>query len=197
MRKLMTLTIVMILAAAISVSAQDVKPFNLYFGAGASSPSGDWNDFYGMGFHGMAGLGFKASPAFEIIPKLEYHAFGPDKDAYTALYQLGGETYTEGGNTKAFMFGADTRLSFGAPIAPTKPFVQAGLGFANVSLSDIKTDLATYSANSETKLYYSFGGGLEFAAGPSMKLFFMGRYVSIQTEGSSLSMLPISVGLRF
>jgi hypothetical protein len=49
---------------------------------------------------------------------------------------------------------------------------------------------------SETKLAFGAGGGILFSIG-TMHAFLEGRYMSVQTSGSSLTFLPVTLGLMF
>ena len=83
-------------------------------------------------------------------------------------------------------------------MAPTKPFVLGGVGLATLSVSDLEGVGITIPFDiSETKLYFEFGGGVEFKMGPTMNLFLMGRYVNVTSEGEATAFIPISVGLKF
>ena len=82
----------------------------------------------------------------------------------------------------------DLTLAFRDRAAKVRPYVLGGLGIYNADLGG--------SAGSETKLAFGFGGGILFGVG-TMHAFLEGRYMSVQTSGSSLNFLPISLGLMF
>ena len=179
---------------AMSASAGAPNPFSIYAGGAVSMPSSDgFNTGWGMGWHGMAGAGYKLAPKFQVVGKLEYHNFSSD---------LAGLPI-DGGNTKITMFGTDGRYSFGLPAAPITPYFFGGLGMAHVTWDEYSgTDLLTASINeflpiSQDKMYYNFGAGVDLKTGPAWSLFAQGRYVSISTDGEAWSFIPVTVGLKF
>jgi opacity protein-like surface antigen len=73
-----------------------------------------------------------------------------------------------------------------------KPYVLAGGGFYNVKITIPSQTVDT----SESKFAYAFGAGLNVGVGP-LHAFVEGRYVSIQTSGTSTKFIPATVGLQF
>lgn len=190
------LTAVCVIAFAFGVSAQVPTPFSLYAGGALSLPNApdDFKDSFKTGFHGLVGLGYKMGPGFQLVGKAEYHKFAFD---FTGLSGL------DGGDSKMWMFGGDGRLAFGLPAAPIKPFVFGGVGLASIKYDDFGGNVTLATArndalpDTQNKVYYNIGAGVELKAGPSFSLFAQGRYVSIATEGNSTSFIPITVGLKF
>lgn len=188
--KTLTVILSLMLLAVAGVSAQSVKPFSLYVGAGGSVPSGDFGDAYKFGFHAVGGVGFKIMPALELVPKVEFHAFSIDKSNYLGT--------VDGGNARVLMFGGDVRYAFPLPTPGMKPFILGGIGFANLSQSDLTLDgIQQPSSESTTKFYFNVGGGLEFGAGPVMSLFVQARYVSVSTDLIKSNYIPVTVGIKF
>jgi opacity protein-like surface antigen len=187
--KKLTVLLCFVLLAVTAVSAQNVKPFNFYLGAGGSVPSGDFGNGYKFGYHAMFGFGFKMMPSLELVPKVEFHAFPLDKSGFTGTIS--------GGNTSALMFGGDVRYSFPLPTPTLKPYALAGIGLASFHVSEMTWDNVTWPSGSTSKMYYNIGAGVEFAAGPAMSLFVQARYVSISTDQYKSNYIPITVGLKF
>ncbi len=182
------LSFAVMLCLAAFVSAQDVKPIDIYIGGGVSLPNAPdfFKDYWKTGYHGLAGVGFKAFPGFSLVGNAEYHTFPIDAEG------------VEGGNFNTFLFTVNGRLALGVPAAPLKPFILGGIGLANVSISDITAGDKTFEfLGSETDLCFSIGGGLEFKAGPAAAIFVQGRYVIINTEGDAITYIPITVGFKF
>jgi opacity protein-like surface antigen len=190
--KKLVLVALLVFAIATGVSAKS----SIYIGGGISLPSGDAGDLYKTGFGAGIGIGFPVAPNFQIIPKVEFNTFAVD----LGILDVAGVTH-EGGSLSAFMFGADGRYSIGLPEAKVKPFFLGGLGMAIASVSDFTVSGGGESISvpgvSETKLYFNFGAGIEFAVSPTMNAFLQGRYVSIMTEGSSITFMPFTIGLKF
>lgn len=109
-----------------------------------------------------------------------------------------GQTKHDGGLT------GDTKIAGGmasvvyglAPsTASARPFVTGGLGFYNV-----KTEFTGpgASSDSETKVGFGVGAGVMFKLGTGgMRAVVATRFTSVSTSGSSLTFLPITVGLSF
>ncbi|MCK4856721.1 MAG: porin family protein, partial [candidate division Zixibacteria bacterium] len=190
------LTAVCVIAFAFGVSAQVPTPFSLYAGGALSLPNApdDFKDSFKTGYHGLVGLGYKMGPGFQLVGKAEYHKFA---------FDFAGLSGVDGGDSKMWMFGGDGRLAFDLPAAPIKPFAFVGIGIANIKQSEFGGNVTLATAlndalpDTQNKVYYNIGAGVELKAGPSFNLFVQGRYVSIATEGNSTSFIPITVGLKF
>ena len=190
------LTAVCVIAFAFGVSAQVPTPFSLYAGGALSLPNAPdgFKDSFKTGFHGLVGLGYKMGPGFQLVGKAEYHKFAFD---FTGLSGV------DGGDNKMWMFGGDGRLALGLPAAPIKPFAFVGIGIANIKQSEfggnpsLASSITPSFPESQNKIYYNLGGGVELKFGPSFNLFVEGRYVSIATEGDKTTFVPITVGLKF
>lgn len=195
MRKF-TLTLLVLFGVAAIAGAQVPSPFSFYGGGLLSFPNEPtgFKDAYNNGFHGMAAVGYKAAPIAQLVGKVEYHHFGFDTD------QLDG---VSSGAQSVWMYGADLRIGLNIPASPIKPYVLGGLGMARVSFAQFEgTDLAlTTAMNSslpdpQSKLYYNFGGGLEFKLAPMASFFAQLRYVRISTDNEPTSYVPLTVGLK-
>lgn len=179
----------LVLALAAGAGAQDAaKKMNFYLGAGLGLPMSDFGDAYKMGLHGTGAVGFVVAPGFSILGKVEYHTFSIDDQ---------GASNVDGGSFNALMFGGAGRYNFQTASGKMSPFLMGGLGMANGKVSDLTIGDTKYTFDSETKLYFEFGGGVDIAAGQAMSLFIQGRYVSIQTDDVSTSFIPVTVGLKF
>ncbi|MEA1979672.1 MAG: outer membrane beta-barrel protein [candidate division Zixibacteria bacterium] len=198
--KKVVFTIIMVLVFAFGANAQVPtvpSPFSFYGGGAVSIPASPdgFDATYKTGWHGMAGVGYKIAPKFQVIGKLEYHNFGTDLDALAL----------SGGNEKYAMFGADTKFTPNLPSIPFSPFVFGGVGMAHIAFDDFTSDTDPLSASvmnaaipdAQNKLYWNFGAGFDVKAGKVWSLFVQGRYVSVATEGESTTFIPFTVGLKF
>ena len=204
--KTLQITLALVLVLAMGASAQlPSKPFNVYVGAGITLPDQPdrFKDVYNMGLHGTAGLGLNVAPMIQLVGKLGYHGFGMDKDDYGSIEAVAG---VDGGTFTVFTYGVDARISIGAPLVPVKPFGFVGLGMASLVISEITADTNPLSEWSSSKLYYNFGGGLEFKTGPALTFFIQAAYISIAGDTDAkafggtdnrIVMIPISLGLKF
>lgn len=202
MKKLFLTLIALLVMSAVSMAqvGRPGSPVSWYAGAALSMPTSPqgFTDGWKLGLHGMVGAGFNVAPKIQMVGKIEYHKFGYDFDAANI-------SNAEGGGINTWMFGVDGKMNLGAPAVPMKPYVLGGLGIASLKFNEYTstdTALAT-SLNSGTtgetmsKVYFNFGGGVEFPMGPKTCFFVQARYVSIATEGSSTAFIPLTVGLKF
>ena len=147
------------------------------FGAGASVPTGDFGDAYKVGWLAQVVAGI-TGPTGVIGGRVNGSITRHNHD-------------TLNDNT-AKLVGAmgDLVFSPGAAEAKVRPYVLGGIGFQNVKFESGPVE------NSVTELAYNFGAGLSISTGRA-KLFLEGRWLSVQTDPSSASLIPISIGLRF
>ncbi len=203
MKRTPFLIITLLLVFAMTASAQvPQKPFNIYLGGGLTMPSSPdyFKDTHKKGFHAMGGLGFNAYPFIQLVGHVEYFSVAMDWDELRTLEGLG-TAAIEGGRRNFWLFGADARFAIGPPASPIKPFVFAGAGLARISQTDIETglpavDLLAFTAETENKLYWNVGGGVEFNVVPMITLFLQGRMVSIKQDDENFVMIPITLGIK-
>ena len=188
-------TMAIILVFAAGATAQVSTPVSLYLGGALSVPaSSEFNAGFQMGYHGLASVGYKLGPNFQVAGKLEYHNFFFDLADFMGI---------DGGDTKVWMYGVDGRYSLGLPAIPLKPFLVAGTGIARMSWDEFEGTSLTASILNEvipdpvSKVYFNVGGGLELKTVPSFSLFVQARYVRVATDNVSTSFIPISLGLKF
>lgn len=184
---------VALLATAALVTPQTqaqepVKSVSFMLGAGIGMPTGDLSDGWKMGFHGTGRVGFEVAPKIDILAGLDYHLF-PIDDM--------GDASVDGGTLSTLNIGGDAKLNLGTPEMSANPFLLGGFGMAIYTISDLTYDdpglgTVTVSFSSETDLFIEIGGGVEFN-----QFFLEGRYVNIFSEGSSISYIPFSLGVKF
>ena len=165
-------------AAAVPASAQARGYVGL--GGGLSIPTGDFGDSFKMGWLGQLIAGITAPSG----------RFGGRIDGMYARHSL--DDVDEGSTT---MLGANGDLVFspGSADARVRPYLLGGVGFYNV-----KGEVGDVEFDGVTDFAYNFGAGIRFGGGGGRMSFFVeGRYISIQTEGSSTGFIPISVGIRW
>jgi hypothetical protein len=182
------LVVFAIVLLALSAGAAESKHMPVYIGAGFSVPTGDAGDGWNVGFHGQVGFGIAAGPRIEIIPTVGYHTFALDKQGTTV----------SGGGLSVLMFGGDCKISFVDARQKTAPYILGGLGVGNAKISDVTIPgYGTLSGDSETKVYFNFGAGVDIGTASSTAFFVQGRFVSVSTSGSAITYIPLTVGLRF
>ncbi|MEW6413066.1 MAG: outer membrane beta-barrel protein [Candidatus Zixiibacteriota bacterium] len=185
---------------AVGASAQVPSPISVYIGGALSVPSsGNFNAGWQMGYHGMAGVGYKLSKNLMLSGKIEHHTF---------FFDLADFFGVDGGDTKVWMYGIDGRYTLNLPAIPLKPYVKAGSGIAKISWQEFEsTDPSTtltaavlnagITEASASKVYFDIGGGIELKAIPAFGLFAEARYVSVATDGERMSFVPMTIGLKF
>lgn len=200
MKKLILTVLALLVMSAVSMAQVGTpgSPVSWYAGGFLSLPTSPegFSEGWKLGFHGMGGAGFNVAPKIQMIGKVEYHKFGADGESFGPG--------VEGGSFNALMFGVDGKFNLGVPAAPMKPYVLGGLGIASMKFSEFETSdtaLATSlnqgTGESQSKVYFNFGGGLEFGMGPKTSWFVQARYVSVATEGSATTYIPLTLGLKF
>jgi len=198
MKKILTILAILLAFGAVASAQTPSMPVSIYAGGALSIPTGPdyFKTAFKNGFHGSLGIGYDVNPMFELVGKVEYHAFKFDFDQAYSDYS--------GGTNKMWMFGGDVKFSPSLPAMPVKPYLLGGLGFANIKQSEFKgpTSLALSILNSaiyddQTKLYWNMGAGFTLMASPVFSLYAQARYVNIATEGDTSSFIPITVGVKF
>jgi hypothetical protein len=153
--------------------AQPTEGVRFGVGGGIILPMGDYGTVDKAGWHVMGLIQFPISQS-------------PIHLRFDALY--GSTSHKSGfgpGSTKLTGATADLLYHLGDRHSSVRPYVMGGLGFFNVS-----------DGSSTSKFAFGLGGGILFGVG-TMHAFLESRYMSIQTSGSSLTFLPISLGLMF
>jgi hypothetical protein len=142
-------------------------------GGGVILPTGDYGTLDKAGWHV---LGLIQLPISQSAIHLRFDA----------LYGSTSHKSTVGpGNTKLTGGTADLLYHLGTRAASVRPYIMGGLGIFDVS-----------DGSSTSKFAFGLGGGILFGVG-TMHAFLEGRYISVQTSPSSLTFIPISVGLMF
>jgi len=153
--------------------AQPTEGIRFGVGGGITLPTGDYGTADKAGWHVMGLIQLPISQS-------------PIHLRFDALY--GSTSHKSGfgsGNTKLTGATADLLYHLGDRRASVRPYVLGGLGIFDVS-----------DGSSTSKFAFGLGGGILFGVG-TMHAFLEGRYISVQTSPSSLTFIPISVGLMF
>lgn len=165
------------LVAAVSTAAeaqQASKGLGVY--GGIALPMGDFGD--------AAELGFLIGGQYSIPLQ---NALGLRFNADWSRFGL-----PDGFDGSWTMLGAMANLTYNIETGTgLKPYLLGGLGFYNTKL-----DIDGLGSDDSSDLAFNIGAGYNFTAG-GRSLFTEIRYVSIQGEGDALTMLPITIGIRF
>jgi hypothetical protein len=159
-------------APALQAQAQPTEGIRFGTGGGLIVPIGNYADVDKTGWNvlGVIQLPLSHSPL---------HL------RFDALY---GSTAHKVGSGKTNLFGATGGVLYhlGDRSASVRPYINGGLGLFN----------ADGGGGSQTKLAFAGGAGILFGIG-TLHAFLEGRYVSVQTSGSSISFIPITLGVMF
>jgi opacity protein-like surface antigen len=169
------LAVAIALCAAMPLRAQLIQRtegFRFGLGLGATLPMGDYGDLDKMGINilGVFETPIANSPLYLRADGI-YSSTSHDGSS--------GSTGILGGTASAL-------YHFSAPAAQARPYVLGGLGIYNVDPG----------SGSQTKIGYGLGGGVTFNIG-GLSAFAEARYVSVQTSPSSITFVPLTVGLMF
>ena len=185
MNRVLKLTIAIAVVSVASVATMAAQSVRFGLGGGLISPLSDYKDLDKTGWHALASaeFGIPLSPVGIRVDGL----YGQTKHK-----DIGGSPVD--GNTKLIGGLASVVWTVPIPAPMVKPYVLIGGGFYNVKIT-IPSAVPPVDS-SESKFAYAFGGGLKVGAGP-LHLFAEGRYVSIQTSGTSTKFIPVTVGVQF
>ncbi len=164
---------ILLIAAATTVAeAQTQSASRFGISAGISSPMGDFGDFADLGF--IVGGQFSTGLGERLMLRINV-----DFSSYGASSPGSGDVTLIGGIANILL-----------PIttqSELKPYVLGGVGMVNAKAdgSDSRTELA-------------FNGGIGFNFNMANRVWFTEvKFVSVQTDGSSTTYLPVVLGLKF
>ena len=160
-------------APALQAQSQPTEGIRFGVGGGLTLPMGTYGDFDKAGWNLVGLIQFPISRS-------------PIHLRFDAMYGQTSHKSPASGNTTLTGATADLLYHLGDRAAKVRPYVLGGLGFYSVDVG----------GTSESKLAFGLGGGILFGVG-TMHAFLEGRYMSVQTSGSSTNFLPISVGVMF
>lgn len=172
-RKLTVAAALVLVSLAGASTAQAQARASFFLGGGATIPVGDLADAFGTGWNGLAGVNFS-------LPGVP---FGIRVDGMYSQNSL--DDALGDGKLKILSGNADAVFAFGAPAAPIKPYVMAGIGVANV-----KVEIGGAEGD-ETNMAFNGGAGINFALS-SLSVFVEARYFNVDSD----SYIPISAGIR-
>ena len=163
-------------AAARPAMAQAVGSLRWGVNAGVLLPMGTYGDGDKMGFVG--GLG-----ATYWLPAGSIGVRGDLSYAQTSHDGVSGNTKIMGGM-------ASLVYALNPANAPARIMISGGVGMFNVKES--------VTSASETKIGFGGGAAVAFKMGTGSTRLVLGtRFTSVSTSGSSITFLPITVGLTF
>lgn len=187
MKKLIVLLILLLLCAD-AATAERTRTVSGLLGGGVSIVSGGpFSDLWSLGMHGLLGARIKVARDLKLIPKIEYHSFSFDDRM----------AFVSAGRLSSLMFGGAFAMEAGDRRASTRPFGIGGGGFASVTKSAVRVGRYSEGREEKTRPYFEIGLGVTIQASENAQFVFMGRFVSVFFEGSTLNYIPLTFGFRF
>jgi hypothetical protein len=145
-----------------------------YFGVGAglAIPTGDFGDVAGTGWNALAQIGYEMASGLGVRGDFYYgqHSADPGDGKFKFAGGLGNVTYT---------FRSEGKLH---------PYIVGTIGMMNGKFEDF---------DGETDVAFGGGAGIIYHTGEDSNFFLEGRYLSINSDPSSVNLIPIQIGIRF
>ena len=174
-RRAIALAAIAIALVSAPVAAHAQSPVKFGLAAGATLPQGDVGDVFNMGYHISGSVtGKPAMSPVGIRGEVMFHSFAADE-----------ETIFDGDNLNVLAGIINAEIGMSGVAA--RPYVIGGLGMYRSTFGDF---------DAETDFGFNIGAGIDFALS-GFSSFAEIRFHSIQTEGESTNIIPISFGLRF
>jgi len=170
-----------VLMASAGVAPVFAQGAEFSLGGGVSIPSGNFDDFAKLGWHGMAAVSYTPQTVpvgFQLDGNFSRLSDESPLDIKSQLI------YGTGNVVYKFKTSEDTRF---------RPYLIGGGGVYNL---DVKGDDVGIGTESVTKFGINAGAGFDFKAG-SAGVFVEGRFHNVFTEGDNTNFIPITVGVRF
>lgn len=147
--------------------------------AGLSMPTGDFGDAFKSGYsvNGLVGVTMPMSPV-GFRGEVGYNSWD-------------GKSGVANGVTASSLSGTANVVLQVPGMIVAKPYVIGGLGYHRM-----KIDAGGLGNDSQSKLGWNVGGGLNFGLG-TLSTMLEARYVTVNTDGGSTHYVPITFGIMF
>jgi len=166
-----------IAVAAPNSQAQSYNPFQIGASGGVGFPTGNLGNATNTGYNIALVLGYKpALLPVSVRAEAAYNQFG---------FQ------TSGGNINIPSFTGN--LAYELPLGMSfTPYAIGGVGLYRPS-----ADLGGGNTGTENDFGWNIGGGIKIPLSSSFETFIEARYNSVNSNGSTFSFVPITVGVLF
>jgi opacity protein-like surface antigen len=212
----LVLTLLTILVFTSAALSQSENKIDLYLGSGASIPSGpnEFSDNWKMGYNIGGGIGYSLTNSVSIILSAEYSSMQLDNANMLRSFDIpyGASASIEGGTASCLAIAGNLKFLLPKTLVSVTPYVIAGLGYFNLSFSDIncKASYTEYSysysysysytvtltTDSRSAFSTSIGAGMDIPAGETMVVFLEARYFIAFTESDNTNIVPIRAGIK-
>jgi opacity protein-like surface antigen len=167
-----------IVAAAPAAQAQGYSPFQIGASGGIAFPTGDLGTGTNTGYNIAVSVGYK--PQFSPLAvrgEAAWNQFG----------------FSNGGNGNINIPSFTGNLEYGLPLGMSfSPYIIGGAGLYRTS-----ADIGGNTSNSSNDFGWNVGGGVKIPLTTSFETFVEARYNSVSTNGTTLSFIPVTVGIMF
>ncbi len=172
-RKSVAVFAVCLMAGAVFSPLQAMVHFDV--GGGVAMPTGDLNDYWGMGPSFSGTILFPATPFVSIGANFGYSKMPMDHDSFVDAIGMP-DLDLSGGDLSVFNACAELRVHAGA-MEMAYIFAGAGLGLYNIGLSDLKAEgYEPLKYDSENKLGGYIHAGFAMPITPMVKLGLKGQF---------------------
>ena len=175
---LSTIAVAGIAAAAPVGQAQGYNPFQIGAAGGVAFPTGDLGNATNTGYNIAVILGYKPQlMPLAVRAEAAYNQFG---------FQGGG------GNINIPSFTGN--LAYELPLGMSfTPYAIGGVGLYRPSASINGGG----TSNAENDFGWNIGGGVKIPFSSSFETFIEARFNSVNSNGATLSFIPVTVGILF
>ena len=171
-RKFLAAFAICLLAGSVFSPLQAQVYFDL--GGGVAIPTGDLNDYWGMGPALSGTILFPATPFVSVGVNLGFSKMGFDHDTF--VKDIGEpDLDLSGGDLSVFNVCGELRVHAGA-MQKAYVFGGAGLGLYNIGISDLTDGVDNLSFDSENKVGGYIHAGFAMPITPIMKIGVRGQF---------------------
>jgi opacity protein-like surface antigen len=166
-------TLALLVVVTVSAGAQMASSSRFGVNAGVALPMGDFGDAVGLGIHAGGHVMLPLGEKLKLRINGDFGTYGGDVSGLDNITLLGAV--------------ANVMVPITTSSA-LKPYLFGGLGYYQA-----KANIVGGGSVDNSELAFNVGAGYDWGT----KFFTEIRFLSIQTDGSSTTTLPITVGLRF
>ncbi len=172
MKRMISVAIATGAALVLGTTAASAQSLTFGAGGGVTIPTGDFKTAAKTGWHGIGFIGYDLSSGLGLRAEGFY-----------------GQNKVKGGGSQNWkLAGGLGSLSYAFQTSGSvKPYIIGSAGVFNPKVAGF----------SETKFTFGGGAGIKLKAGSDANVFLEGRYLSVNTSGSNLNFIPITLGVSF
>ena len=214
MRMLRGLVVVGVMGALVFGSASRSHATGTWMvgaSAGGAVPMGNFGDGFDAGFNGSVSADYRVSDQFAVGFEAGGNLSNANSDLNAALnletrqllLLLGATTASSDLEAKATLLRFGVHGKWMPSTASVKPFLEAGAGLyrLNAKVKGTVTadgeSVSVDESDNETKAGIQGGGGIMFAASPSVSVGVGGQFHNVFTDGESTQFFTVAAMVQF